>query len=262
MQIPRYPGLRLDVDGAVAQLVLDRPDVLNALSVDLLDGLVAACRFIDDQPAIRVVVLTGAGRTFSAGADLDTLDRLQADGLLARDAAGAGARAATAIESLGAVTIAAVHGRCVGGGLVLALACDLRFAAAGARFSIPEIDLGIPLAWGGVPRLLREVGPGVARDLILTGREFGADTARELGVVSRVLADDALDGEVAEVAGEVAAKATLPVRATLDHVAAVTGTGSPQGWSDADTLLTAARDPESRAAATRYLADLRDGDRR
>jgi len=257
MRIPRHPGLQLDVDGAVARLVLDRPEVLNALSVELLDGIVEMCRFIDDHPEIRVVIVTGAGRTFSAGADLDTIQRLLQDGPDARHAADAGDRAASAIESLRAVTIASVHGRCVGGGVVLALACDLRFAAAGARFSIPEIDLGIPLAWGGVPRLLREVGPGVARDLILTGREFGAGSALANGVVSRVLADDRLDAEVAEVAAELTAKASLPVRATLDAIAAVTGAGTPQGWSDADTLLTAVRDPESRAVAARYLGGLR-----
>jgi enoyl-CoA hydratase/carnithine racemase len=261
MQIPHHPGLRLTIDGAVAQLVLDRPEVLNALSVELLDGVVDACRFIDDHPEIRVLVVTGAGRTFSAGADLDTFDRLTEDGPSARHAAGAGDRAASAIESLRAVSIAAIHGRCVGGGVVLALACDLRFAAAGARFSIPEIDLGIPLAWGGVPRLLREVGPGVARDLVLTAREFGADAALAHGMVSRVLADDRLDAEVAEVAAELAAKASLPVRATLDAIAAVTGTGVPRGWSDADTLLSAVRDPESRAVAARHLDDLRGGSR-
>jgi enoyl-CoA hydratase/carnithine racemase len=259
MKTPRFPGLRVTVEGAVAQLVLDRPELLNALSVELLDGVVEACRFLDGHPEIRVVIVTGAGRTFSAGADLDTIARLTGDGADARHAAGAGDRAATAIESLRAVTIAAVHGRCVGGGVVLALACDLRFAAAGARFSIPEIDLGIPLAWGGIPRLLREVGPGLARDLILTGREFGAESASTAGLVSRVLDDDRLDTEVAEVAAEVAAKASLPVRATLDAIAAVTGTGAPRGWSDADTLLTAVRDPESRAVAARYLE--RFGDR-
>jgi enoyl-CoA hydratase/carnithine racemase len=259
MHIPPFPGLRLRVDGAVAQLELHRPAVLNALSVELLDGVVAACRFIDDHPQIRVVVLAGSGRTFSAGADLATIDLLRRDGPEARHAAGAGDRAATAIESLHAVTIAAVHGRCVGGGVVLALACDLRFAAAGARFSIPEIDLGIPLAWGGVPRLLREVGPAVARDLILTGREFGADAACSLGLVSRVLPDDGLDAEVGQVAAGVAAKAALPVRATLEHIAAVTGTGSPAGWSDADTLLSAVRDPESRVVAARYLDALNAG---
>ena len=259
MSAPVFQHLRIDVDGAVVRLTMHRPDVLNALSVELLEELVVACRWLGDQPGVRVVVLSGSGHTFSAGADLATMDRLLAGDDTARTAADAGHRAAAAIESLPAVTIAAIHGRCIGGGLVLAIACDLRFAADDARFSIPEVDLGIPLAWGGVPRLLREVGPGVARDLILTCREFSSDEALTLGVVSRVLPSDRLRAEVAEVASDLAAKAPLPVRATLDAIAAVTGTGSPQGWSDADTLLTAVRDPACRAAGAAYLAGLGRG---
>lgn len=117
--------------------------------------------------------------------------------------------------------IATVHGRCVG---------------------------------GGIPRVLREVPPAVARDLVLTGREFDAREARRLGVVPRVHPDEGFDAEVAALTAEVAGKAALPVRATLDAVAATLGIGAPLGWSDADTLLTAIRDPESREAARRYLA--------
>jgi enoyl-CoA hydratase/carnithine racemase len=250
-------SVRLTIDGPVGRLDLARPDVLNALSVELLDEVVAVCRWLADRSAVRVVVLRGEGRAFSAGADLSTLGRLSAEDGTARDAAGAGDRAASAIEALPQVTIAAIHGRCVGGGVVLALACDLRFAAAGTRFSIPEVDLGIPLAWGGIPRLLREVGPAVARDLVLTCREFGAGDALRTGMISRVVADDRLDAEVSEVAEALAAKARLPVRATLDAVAAATGVGAPHGWSDADTLLAAIADPESRAAGQRYLERLR-----
>lgn len=140
-----------------------------------------------EQPELRVLVLAGEGCVFSSGADLATFERLVHDDRSARAAADAGARAADAIEALDVVTVAAIHGRCVGGGVVRALACDLRLAATGTRFAIPEVDLGIPLAWGGVPRLLREVGPGVARDLILTCREFGAEEALALWLVSRVV---------------------------------------------------------------------------
>lgn len=254
---PVLSGLRILAEGAVAQLVLDRPAVLNALSVELLDGLVDACRWLDTRDEVRVVVLRGAGRTFSAGADLAAIERLLANDGHARDAAAAGDRAAHAIESLRAVSLAAIRGRCVGGGIVLALACDLRVAAHTARFSIPEVDLGIPLAWGGVPRLLREVGPAVARDLILTGREFDADTAAAFGVVSRVLDDDRFDGQVVGLATELASKPPLPVRATLDGIARTLGIGAPLGWSDADTLLSAVRDPESRAAARHTIDALR-----
>ena len=256
--VPPGPGtdlLEVEVDGPVATLVLDRPDVLNALSVELLDDLVTTVAEVDALPDVRVIVLRGAGRTFSAGADLSTVSRLLADDASARDAADAGHRAAMAIESAQAVTLAAIHGRCIGGGVVLALACDLRIASDRARFSIPEIDLGIPLAWGGIPRMLREVGPGLTRDLVLTGREFGAQEARVAGIVSQVVANDDLDAAVDELAAGVAAKAPLPVRATLDAVAACAGVGTPAGWSDADTLLSAVRDPQSRAIAEQALAD-------
>jgi enoyl-CoA hydratase/carnithine racemase len=251
---PPAEHLQLTAQGPVARLTLMRPDRLNALSVDLLEEFVTIGEWLRVQDSVRVVVLAGAGRAFSAGADLSTLERLSATDGSARSAADAGNRAATAIESLPQVTLAALHGRCVGGGVVLALACDLRFAASTTRFSIPEVDLGIPLAWGGIPRLLREVGPGLARDLVLTCREFDAAEARAAGLVSRVVPDDQLDAEVTALAGALADKARLPVRATLDAVAAAVGQGSPAGWSDADSLLAAIADPESRAAGQRYLA--------
>jgi enoyl-CoA hydratase/carnithine racemase len=250
---PPTDHLQLTVDGAVARLVLHRPEVLNALSVELLEEIATVAGWLRDQEGLRVVVLSGAGRAFSAGADLGSLERLSATDGSARAAADAGDRAATALEALPQVTIAAVHGRCVGGGVVLMLACDLRFAAETTRFSIPEVDLGIPLAWGGIPRLLREVGPAVARDLVLTCREFDAAEALQTGLVSRVRPDDRLEAEVSVTAGELADKARLPVRATLDAVAAATGLGAPTGWSDADSLLAALADPESRAAGERYL---------
>jgi enoyl-CoA hydratase/carnithine racemase len=253
MSVPSFPHLDMRVDGAVARLTIDRPEVLNALSLELLHSLVDACRWLGDQDEIRVVVLAGAGATFSAGADLATLDDLLGDGPAARDAAAAGDRAASALEALDAVTIAQIEGRCVGGGIVLALACDLRVASDTARFSVPELDLGIPLAWGGIPRLLREVPPAIARDLVLTCRTIDAADALQAGLVSRVHPAGEVAAAVTELAGELAEKARLPVRATLDAVRATLGVGAPRGWSDADTLLTAVRDPESRAAAQAYL---------
>jgi len=250
---PTFPHLDVTLEGPIARLTLDRPEVLNALSVELLDSLVAACTWVQRREDCRVVILAGAGQDFSAGADLSTMERLLGDPATARDAADAGDRAASAIEALDAVTIAGIQGRCVGGGIVLALACDLRVAADTARFSIPEVDLGIPLAWGGVPRLLREVPAAVARDLVLTCREFDATEAHRVGMLSRVSPEEELTSQVDELAAALSAKARLPVRATLDAVRATLGIGAPLGWSDADSLLSAVRDPESQAAARGYL---------
>jgi enoyl-CoA hydratase/carnithine racemase len=254
MEPPELSTVRIEHDGPVAHLWLDRPDKLNPLSTATLEELVAAARWFDAQAAVRVVVVGGRGRAFSAGADVGSFGTADAT-RSPREAADAGRHMADAIEALEAVTVARIHGHCVGGGVVLAAACDLRVAAAGTRFSIPEVDLGIPLAWGGIPRLVREVGPAMTKELVMTCRAFSAEEAQRLGLVNRVVAAEDLDREVEGLARALAAKAAFPVRATKRHVDAVTSAmvGIDRTWSDADALLTALRDPDCREAGARYL---------
>jgi len=264
MQAPAFDSLAVEVDGALGHLWLDRPDTLNPLSTATLQELVVAARWFDAQDAVRVVVIGGRGRAFSAGADVASFlqqgsgERRPEGAAPAREAGDAGRRTADAIEAMEAVTIARLHGHCVGGGVVLAAACDLRIAAADTRFSIPEVDLGIPLAWGGIPRLVREIGPAATKELVMTCRPFAATEARDLGLVNRVTPPDALDAEVDALARQLTGKATFAIRATKRHVDAVTSAmvGLDRSWSDADSLLTALRDPECQAAAGRYLAEL------
>ena len=135
-----YQHLELIKRGAIAELWLNRPDRLNALSVALLMEIRAAATEIDLDPEVRVLLVRGRGRAFSAGADLAGFPSLDDAGL--REAADAGRQMADALENMSAIAIAGIHGWCVGGGLVVAAACDLRVAADSARFSIPEIDLG------------------------------------------------------------------------------------------------------------------------
>jgi enoyl-CoA hydratase/carnithine racemase len=238
---------------------LARPDKLNPLGADTLHELAAAARWFDDRPHVKVVVVGGRGRAFSAGADVSVFAGPDPGVAAQRSAADAGRAMAEAVEAMTAVTVARIHGHCVGGGVVLAAACDLRIAAAGTRFSIPEVDLGIPRAWGGSPRLVREIGPAMTRELVLTCRPFHADEARALGLVNRVVDDAELDTAVEELVGALAAKSSLTLRATKAGVAAALDELLPAsgGWSDADTLLTALRDPESRDAARRYLEGIR-----
>src|SRR6056297_2416434 len=215
-------GLELTVDGPVARLTLARPEVRNALSIELLEGLVVAARWLASAPDVRVVVLAGRGHSFCAGADLDAFAGLIDGGPDARAAADVGRLAADALEAIGAVTVASLHGHVVGGGVVLAAACDLRIAADDTVFSIPEVDIGIPLAWGGIPRLVREVGPTVTKDLVLSCRPFDATEARALGFVSRVVPAARLDDEVDTLAAGLATKPRFAVQATLAHVGAIT----------------------------------------
>ena len=138
---------------------------------------------------------------------------------------------------------------------MLAAACDLRVASNATRFSIPEVNLGIPLAWGGIPRLVREIGPALTKELVITCRPFDAAEAREAGFLNRVVDEDDLDATVDALAAEIAAKPAFPAQATKRHVDAVTATqtGLLRSWSDADSLLTGLVDPDCIAARARYL---------
>ena len=250
-----FTTVQVSESGVVGALVLSRPDKLNPLSTHTLRELAGAASWFDERPHVKVVVVSGAGRAFSAGADVTAFADAGVDRAAQREAADAGRLMAEAVESMRAITIARIHGHCVGGGVVLAAACDLRVAAENARFSIPEVDLGIPLAWGGIPRLVREIGPAMTKELVLTCRPFTAAEAKSLGFLNRVLPAEKLDAGVEELAAELARKLSLTLNATKHAVnAASQETASTAGaWSDADALLTALHDPESRAAAEDYL---------
>jgi enoyl-CoA hydratase/carnithine racemase len=250
--------LLVEAEGPLGRLTLDRPEKLNPLSTSVLLGIESAARWFDERPEVRVVVVSGTGRAFSAGADLAAFAGPPADGVAVRDAVDAGRRMADALEAMRAVTVARIQGHCIGGGVVLAAACDLRVAGASAVFAIPEVDLGIPLSWGGVPRLVREIGAPATRDLVMTCRRVGASEARELGLVQRVVDDDGLDDAVETLAAQLAPRAPAALLPTKRHVDAITAqmVGLGRSWDEADGFLTALHDEDSRAAAARYLEGL------
>lgn len=170
---------------AVAVLTLNRPEALNALSLEMLDDLERALREVDTDPTLRAVVLTGAGeKAFSAGADVGHMRT--AGALEARAFAERGHAVAGLIENLATPVVAAVNGFALGGGCEIALACDVRVAAETARFGQPEVTLGVIPGWGGTQRLARATSIGFAKDLILTGRLVKADEALRAGLVTHV----------------------------------------------------------------------------
>ncbi len=222
----------------------------------MLEELADAAAEIAAAPGVRTVVVAGVGRAFCAGFDLtdSPAERLGAgsgeDWDERRRLADLGRRMADAVEGVPAVTVAALHGHVVGGGVVLAAACDLRVAGADAVFSIPEVDLGIPLGWGGVPRLVREIGPARTRELVMTCRPFDAAEAREMGFVNRVVPAGEHRAAAHALAEEIAAKPAVPIAATKQQVAAATA--GPPAYADADALLAALASPESQQAAAEY----------
>ena len=250
---PEFATLTVTVRKRIGRLTLSRPEKLNPLSTTCLDELAAAAAWFDARPDVRVVVVTGAGRAFCAGADLGGFSA--AGDRSTREGADAGRVMVESIERMRAVTIAAVHGHCIGGGVLLAMACDLRIAADSTNFVIPEVDLGIPLTWGGIPRLVREIGAAATRDLVLSCRPFTAAEAHGLGIMNRVVPDAHLAGEIDALAQSLAGKSIYTLHATLDAVdAAAEALVSTDGaWSDADQFVTAMRDQESREVGARYL---------
>jgi enoyl-CoA hydratase/3-hydroxypropionyl-coenzyme A dehydratase len=259
---PKLETVQISVDGALGRLTLNRPERLNAIGVQMMRDVVEAARFFDAQMDVRVVIVSGAGRAFSAGADLQdspvgpASPRSGNSWAQRREIGQLGLRMSDAVENMRAVTIAQIHGWAVGGGLVLAAVCDLRVAAEDAAFSIPEVELGIPLAWGGIPKLVREIGPALTKELVMTCRRFTPAEARAAGFLNRVVPAAQLEKEVEALAAQVLSMPSVPVTITKEHVNSVAramGAGST-AFADGDGLLAAAFDPESLAAGERYLA--------
>jgi enoyl-CoA hydratase/carnithine racemase len=257
-----YETIRVSVDGPIGRLTLNRPERLNALGATMMREIRKAAGWFDERDDVLVVVVEGEGRAFCAGADLKdspVAGAVPQEGgaswAARREVGQIGLRMADAVEQMRAVTIAQGQGQAVGGGLVLMAACDLRVAAEDAVFSIPEVDLGIPLAWGGIPRLVREIGPALTKELVMTCRRFSPAEAKAAGFVNRVVPAEELKAEVAALASELAAKPSVPVIITKEHVNAVTrsmGAGLTS-FADGDVLLGTVFDRDALAAASRYV---------
>lgn len=254
-------AVRVSVDdgGSIGRITLARPGKLNALSIAVLEGLAAAASWFDERPEVKVVVVAGEGASFSAGFDLGD-PSWRAEGADPAANTQVGRAMAEAIGSMGALTIASIRGHCIGGGVVLAAACDLRVVSDTARFKIPEVDLGIPLYWTGIPRLVRELGPALTKELVLTGRSFDATEARAIRFANRLVPDAELEAATDELASQLAAKPGIVLRTTKQQVEdaapsvpeAVADAGSDRaGW------LAASADEEARAVAAAYVASLR-----
>jgi enoyl-CoA hydratase/carnithine racemase len=256
----KFETIHIEVDGPLGRLTLNRPERLNAINTAMLRELVDAAHLFDDQREVRAVIISGNGRAFCAGADLKASPALEAvadsgnSWLYRREVAQYGRRMADAIEQMRATTIVRLHGHVVGGGVVLAAACDLRVTAQDARFSIPEVELGIPLAWGAIPRLVREIGPAMTKELVMTCRPFMAQEAKSLGFVNRVVPFDELDQSVEQLAAEIIAMPSVPVVITKEHVNAVSRAmcAGLTAFADGEALLSAITDPESIQARRSY----------
>jgi enoyl-CoA hydratase len=201
--------IRVDRDAAVAVLTVDRQEALNALDVATLTELRDRLQDMAADDGVRAVILTGAGeKAFVAGADIKYMSGLDVG--QAKEWGALGHEAGRLLETMPKPTIAAVNGFALGGGCELALACDIRYAASGAKLGQPEVNLGIIPGWGGTQRLARVCGLGIAKELIFTGRVVGADEALRIGLVNAVH-DPVLD-KARETAALLASKSPIALR--------------------------------------------------
>lgn len=220
--MPELRCLNLTLTGAIARIELNRPTKANALNGALWREIGEACRWVDETPAARVAILSGAGRHFCAGIDFELMNELlaevkalspgQREEHLRRIILGLQA-ALTALETCRKPVLAAIQGLCIGGGLDLIAACDLRYASADAAFSLKEVDLAIVADVGSLQRLPHLIGEGQVRELAFTARQFDATEAQAMGLINRVYPDsDALWDGVQAIAATIAAKSPLAVR--------------------------------------------------
>jgi enoyl-CoA hydratase len=201
-------------EGAIAVVLLNRPDALNALSDELMEQLVETLTELDRDDEVRCIVLTGNDKAFAAGADIGELARSSAIDLYYQRRI----ERWDAIRGLWTPLVAAVSGYCLGGGCELAMACDLIVASESAKFGQPETGVGVIPGAGGTQRMTRAVGKALAMDVILSGRFLSAQEALVAGLVARVVGEGEWLDEAKRVAEEIASKAPIATRLAKEGV--------------------------------------------
>ena len=268
-----FKTLKATLDGPVARIELNRPERANAMELAMWLELRDAMRWVDETPGARVGLISGAGKHFTSGIDLGLLAGMQAQ---IRDDCGGRSReklrrvildmqdTLSSIERCRKPVIAAIHGACVGGGIDLICACDLRYCSVDAYFSVKEIDVGLTADVGTLQRLPHIVGEGAARELAYTGRRIGGAEAKELRLVNQCYADQAsLMAAMAELTASLAAKPPLALRGckemityARDHTVA-DGLNYVATWNAA-MLLSTDLDEALAAGREKRAANFRD----
>jgi len=248
-----YETITATIEHGIGRLTLNQPDKLNPLGTNTLQDIIDATTWFNTEN-ISVVIVSGNGRAFTAGFDLREFTNTDSTG---KDGAVLGREMAEAVDRMKPITIASLHGYCIGGGVVLASACDLRIASENTTFSIPEVDLGIPLAWGGIPRLVREIGPAMTKELVMTCRPFDAEEAKSLGFINRVVKDADLESQTMNMAEAIRKRPQSVIETTKNQVRAATDdlASTKNEWVGEMLIGAANKDSVARSTAQNYLND-------
>jgi enoyl-CoA hydratase len=244
-----------ETDGSIATLTFNRPEARNAMTWEMYESLVATCDRVDQDAAIRVLVLRGAGgKAFVAGTDIAQFQNFnnRDDGLKYEERLD---RVLDRLERVVKPTIAQVEGVAAGGGCAIALTCDLRVATPDASFGIPIArTLGNCLSGASYSRLLDVMGPGAVKDMLFTGRLIGGTEAHALGLVNRLVPAVEMDAVVRVLASEIAANAPLTLRATKEMIRRILSRRRLAAGDDADVVEMCYTSADFREGVTAFLA--------
>ncbi|HEX3919285.1 MAG TPA: enoyl-CoA hydratase, partial [Caulobacteraceae bacterium] len=201
-------------DGAIGWMIFNNPERRNAVSLDMWRAIPDVLAAFEADPEVRVIVFTGAGeRAFVAGADISQFEAERSDASAEQRYSSASAAATVAMSGLSKPSIAMIRGYCIGGGLAVALTCDMRICTEESRFAIPAARLGLGYGFGGVKALIDVVGPSIAKEILFTARQFSAEEALRVGLVNRVAPAGELETLVRDYAAMIGANAPLTLRA-------------------------------------------------
>ena len=214
MKLPEFDTIRFQENNGIGYLTLDRPDVRNAFNQTMIDEILTVLPLIDKNASIRVLIVTGAGKAFQAGADIAELRTMQPMDILRWNEGIV--RINATLENLRQPVIAAINGPAIGGGLELAISCTFRIMASTAIVGLPEVKLGIIPGTGGTQRLPRLIGKGHAAELLLTGDLIDAEKSYRIGLVNQVVDGDLLMGTAEKLAQRIMINAPIAVEMAKD----------------------------------------------
>jgi enoyl-CoA hydratase/carnithine racemase len=235
--------------GGLVTITINRPAKRNALDVTTHDELQAVCAGLETDHTARVVILTGADPVFSSGAEMTSRrPGAPVNDIDRRARVHLGGRTCEMLERLPQVTIGVANGPAIGGGVVLLSCCDLRLAAESAWFSIPEVELDVPMTWQALPRLMRELGPARTKELAMACERFTAQQAAAWGFLNHVHADAEVHAAARALAGRLLSMDPLSLASTKSACNALANLMVPRevNWSDAELMLLAHHQREAR----------------
>ena len=253
-------NIKVIYEDTVVRLILNRPKQLNALNDDIRRVIATTLNELMERPEIRVLVFSGEGKSFCSGADLKTTSypKVEGDWSTRRNRTATWQRVLEQLDRIPQVTIAAMQGHIVGGGALLATACDFRVISEEAVFRIPELALGIPNVWNGTPLLAREVGLPTARDWVMTARKVLAPELRQSGWAQRLASTGKLDEETDKLLKELLdiPPASLAMTRSLTSALGRSSSGMGMGWADADLQQWAFTEEEYKETVRSYSRNI------